>query len=79
MVAVECRTIFAQPDAAGMSATWDQVRDQLTPRLPKVGPLMNHAKAEVLAFNAFPRTHWRKIWSTNPPICVCQHYWGWRG
>ena len=24
------------------------------------------AKAEVLAFTAFPRGHWSKIWSTNP-------------
>jgi len=27
---------------------------------------MDDAKAEVLAFTAFPRTHWSKIWSTNP-------------
>ena len=24
------------------------------------------AKVEVLAFSAFPRAHWSKIWSTNP-------------
>ena len=27
---------------------------------------MDEAKAEVLAFTAFPRPHWAKIWSTNP-------------
>ena len=27
---------------------------------------MAGAKAEVLAFAAFPRAHWQKIWSTNP-------------
>jgi putative transposase len=27
---------------------------------------MDEAKAEVLAFAAFPKAHWRKIWSTNP-------------
>ena len=27
---------------------------------------LDEAKAEVLAFAAFPREHWRKIWSTNP-------------
>ena len=27
---------------------------------------MDGAEAEVLAFTAFPRAHWRKIWSTNP-------------
>ena len=27
---------------------------------------MDDAQAEVLAFSAFPRAHWTKIWSTNP-------------
>jgi putative transposase len=27
---------------------------------------MHTAKADVLAFSAFPVEHWRKIWSTNP-------------
>src|SRR5690606_17886205 len=46
--------------------TWDEVRDQLAGRFPKIGPLMDAAKAEVLAFTAFPRPHWPKICSTNP-------------
>ncbi len=48
-----------------MSATWDAVRDQLAGRLPKIGPHMDAAKADVLASNTFSRAHWRKIWSTN--------------
>lgn len=66
MVAAVFRTIFAQPDLASMSRQWDKVRDDLAARYPKTGPLMDGAKAEVLAFAAFPREHWRKIWSTNP-------------
>ena len=66
MVAAVFRTIFAQPDPGAVSATWDQVRDQLASMFPKVGPLMDDAKAEVLAFTAFPRGHWQKLWSTNP-------------
>jgi len=66
MVAAAFRTIFAQPDAQAVDQAWDEVRDQLAARFPKVGPLMDDAKAEVLAFTAFPRAHWRKIWSTNP-------------
>ena len=66
MVAAVFRTIFAQPDPDAVAATWDEVRDQLAARFPKIGPLMDDAKAEVLAFTAFPRAHWRKIWSTNP-------------
>ena len=66
MVAAVFRTIFAQPDADAVAATWDQVRDQLAARFPKIAPLMDGAKAEVLAFTGFPRAHWTKIWSTNP-------------
>jgi transposase-like protein len=66
MVAAVFRTIFAQPDPATVDSTWDQVRDQLGDRFPKIGLLMDDAKAEVLAFAAFPRTHWTKVWSTNP-------------
>ena len=66
MVAAVFRTIFAQPDLASMSKQWDKVRDELAARYPKIGTLMDQAKAEVLAFAVFPREHWRKIWSTNP-------------
>jgi putative transposase len=66
MVAAVFRTIFAQPDAETVAATWDSVRHQLAAAFPKIGPLMDDAKAEVLAFTGFPRSHWPKIWSTNP-------------
>ena len=66
MVAAVFRTIFAQPDADTVSATWDQVRDQLCGRFPKIAGLMDDTKAEVLAFTSFPRAHWVKVWSTNP-------------
>ena len=66
MVAAVFRTIFAQPDAAAVEEAWASVRDQLADRFPKLGPFMDDAKAEVLAFTAFPRSHWTKIWSTNP-------------
>ena len=42
------------------------MRDQLAAGFPKIGPLMDDANAEVVAFTAFPRAHWAKIWSTNP-------------
>jgi len=66
MVAAVFRTIFAQPTADAVAATWDSVCDQLAATFPKIEPLMNDAKAEVLAFTAFPRAHWPKIWSTTP-------------
>ena len=66
MVAAAVRTIFAQPDAGTVANTWDSVRDQLAAAFPKIGPLMDEAKTEVLAFTGFPRNHWPKVWSTNP-------------
>jgi putative transposase len=66
MVAAVFRTIFAQPDPTTVDSTWDQVRDQLGDRFPKIAVLMDDAKAEVLAFSSFPRAHWTKVWSTNP-------------
>ena len=65
-VAAAFRMIFAQPKPADVHAAWDKTRDELAARFPKLGPLMDEAKAEVLAFTGFPREHWRKIWSTNP-------------
>src|SRR5437868_542511 len=65
MVAALFRTIFAQPDGQAVSSTWDDARDQLVARFPKIGPLMDTAKVEVLAFTSFPRAHWQRIWSTN--------------
>ncbi|GAB3868119.1 IS256-like element IS1553 family transposase [Nocardioides maradonensis] len=66
MVAAVFRTAFAQPDADAVATAWDEVRDQLAKSFPKIGPLMDEAKPEVLAFAVFPRAHWQKIWSTNP-------------
>ena len=66
MAAALFRTIFAQPDADAVSAAWDDVAERLAASFPKAGPLMAAAKHEVLAFSAFPKAHWQKIWSTNP-------------
>jgi putative transposase len=41
-------------DADAASQVWDQVRDQLAATFPKIGPLTDTAKAEVLAFTTFP-------------------------
>jgi len=49
------RTIFAQPDRDAVSAAWEEVRDQPVKTFSKVGPLMDAAKVEVLAFTAFPK------------------------
>ena len=65
MAAAVFRTVFAQPDPEAVDDASDEVAAQLGARFPKVAALMADAKPEVLAFAAFPRAHWQKIWSTN--------------
>ena len=54
MVTAVFRTILAQPDPDTVASTWDQVRDQLSDRFPKIAAPMYDAKAEVLVFSANP-------------------------
>jgi transposase-like protein len=65
-VAAAFRVVFAQNTRPEVEAAWDKAREEFAARYPKTGPLMDGAKAEVLAFAAMPKAHWRKIWSTNP-------------
>jgi transposase-like protein len=66
MGAATIRTVFAQPTAKAARAQWQEVVAGLRERFPRVAALMAAAEAAVLAYLAFPRAHWRQIWSTNP-------------
>jgi len=66
MVLAAIRTIWAQPDATLVAEQLDEIAAKLEPRFPVVAAMLVEAKAEVTAFAAFPFSHWRKIWSTNP-------------
>jgi transposase-like protein len=66
MVAATIRTVFAQPDPEGARETWRRVADSLRGRFPRAAALLDEAEDEVLAYLAFPREHWRQIWSNNP-------------
>ncbi|MCC5950504.1 MAG: transposase [Acidimicrobiia bacterium] len=65
-VAAAFRSIFALGTAAEVDARWDEVAATIAERFPKAADSMRDAKTDVLAFNAFPRAHWRKVWSNNP-------------
>ena len=65
-VTAAVKTVFAHTDPEEVAAQWDTVADSLAGSFPKVATMMNDAKADVLAFTAFPRAHWQKIWSNNP-------------
>ena len=66
MVLAAIRTVFAQPDAAAVAEQLDEIVARLEPRFPVAAAMLAEAKADVTAFAAFPVSHWKKIWSTNP-------------
>lgn len=66
MVGATIRTVFAQPDAESARQQWRRVADGFRERFPKLAALMDEAEEDVLAYAAFPKEHWQKIWSNNP-------------
>ncbi len=66
MVSAAIATVFAQETAAGAREQWRVVAEQLRPKFPKIGQLMDSAEQEVLTYMDFPRAHWLQIHSTNP-------------
>jgi putative transposase len=59
-------SVFDQPDADSVAAQYDRIVDALTDKLPKVAEHLEDARADLLAFTAFPKQIWRQIWSNNP-------------
>ncbi len=66
MVAATVRLIFAEHDADAAHARLREVVTMLEARFPKVAQLLEDAEADVTAYAVFPRSHHRKIASTNP-------------
>lgn len=66
MVAAAFRSIFTLTTPDDVKARWDEVATMLAERFPKAAALMDSARTDVLAFTAFPKEHWRQIWSNNP-------------
>jgi putative transposase len=65
-VATQVRTIFDQPDAEAVHAQFDRVVAALAERFPDAAEHLDAARADLLAFTAYPREIWRQIWSNNP-------------
>jgi len=65
-VATLVRTVFDQADATEVNAQFDRVVDGLSEKLPRAATYLEEAKADLLAFTAYPREIWRQIWSSNP-------------
>jgi putative transposase len=66
MVATTIRTVFVQVEADAAREQWRRVADNFRPRYARLADLLDAAETDVLAYLAFPREHWRQIWSNNP-------------
>jgi transposase-like protein len=64
-VATMVRTIFAQPDATTVEEQHARIVAQLETRFPEAAALLDEAGPDLLAFTAFPKEHWRQLWSNN--------------
>jgi putative transposase len=64
-VATMVRTIFAQPDADTVLEQHARIVDQLATRFPDAAALLEELAPDLLAFTAFPKEHWRQVWSNN--------------
>jgi transposase-like protein len=65
-VATQVRTIFDQADADAVAAQFDRVVAALAERFLEAAEHLDAARADLLAFTAYPREIWRQIWSNNP-------------
>ena len=59
-------SVYDQPDADAVHAQFDRVVEALGEKLPAVAEHLDAARADILAFTAFPKEIWRQIWSNNP-------------
>jgi len=59
-------SVYDQPDTDSVNAQFDKLLDQVTAPLPAVAEHLDTARADLLAFTAFPKEIWRQIWSNNP-------------
>ena len=59
-------SIYDQPDGPSVHAQFDRVIAALADKLPAVADHLEGARADILAFTAFPKEIWRQIWSNNP-------------
>lgn len=66
VIAALIRTIFAQPDTTNAINQLRAVVDQLRPYAPAVADRLEQMETDLLAYTAFPTSHWPKIWSNNP-------------
>ena len=65
-VAAMVRTIYQQLSPEEVHAQADRVVVQLEEHFPQAAQMLADALPDILAFTAFPVSHWQKLWSNNP-------------
>jgi transposase-like protein len=64
MVAAAVRTIFAQPNREAAGQQLQYVAEKLQPTWPKAAQVLLGGEQDVLAYMAFPKEHWTRIYSS---------------
>jgi len=59
-------SVYDQIDAESVNAQFDRLLDAVADKLPGVHDHLDAARADILAFTAFPKEIWKQIWSNNP-------------
>lgn len=59
-------SVYDQPDKDAVQAQFDRLLDYVDGTLPDVHEHLDGARADILAFTAFPKDVWTQIWSNNP-------------
>ena len=59
-------SVYDQPDAGAVNSQFDRLLDYVADPLPDVHDHLDAARADILAFTAFPTGVWTQIWSNNP-------------
>ncbi|MBZ4498445.1 IS256 family transposase [Dermacoccus sp. Tok2021] len=59
-------SVYDQPDDTAVQAQFDRLLDYVDDKLPEVHEHLDAARADILAFTAFPKDVWTQIWSNNP-------------
>jgi transposase-like protein len=59
-------SVYDQPDRPAVHAQFDRLLDYVADKLPEVHDHLDAARADILAFTAFPKDVWTQIWSNNP-------------
>lgn len=66
LISAGLREVFQAADGAEARRRVGELLDRLAPVAPKVCGLLEAAEEDLLAFYAFPKSHWSKLRSTNP-------------